>query len=149
MSRYLQKITLGAGKVRWIGWWIDGVGTEIPGLILADGLSPDDVTKLGVKQFVPMAFEEFLGIGSQLIPKPEKLDDKDLEFRLDHLRVAIDRLASSEVACISKEALKEIFSGVSLADTRIQARLLEWESSGNIQVLGTDECYLKIVRRFH
>jgi hypothetical protein len=35
MARYIQRIAL-LGKERWIGWEIDGVGTELPGLTLAD-----------------------------------------------------------------------------------------------------------------
>jgi hypothetical protein len=35
MARYIQRIAL-LGKERWIAWEIDGVGTELPGLTLAD-----------------------------------------------------------------------------------------------------------------
>ena len=47
MARYIQRITL-LGRQRWIGWEIDGVGTEIPGLILADDLPEEDLRSRGV-----------------------------------------------------------------------------------------------------
>ena len=147
MSRYIQRVVLGGGKVRWVGWEIDGVGTEIPGLILADSIDEEDILGLGVKNYVPMAFEDFLGISAQLARKPEKLDDTDIEYRLDALRVALDRLWDRNQRDVSKVAIKEMFSGVSLADPRIQARLLEWEGDGSVRILGTEECYLRIVRR--
>ncbi|MGK2855571.1 MAG: hypothetical protein ACSLFQ_00050 [Thermoanaerobaculia bacterium] len=147
MSKYIQRVVLGGGKVRWVGWEIDGVGTEIPGLILADSIDEEDIASLGVKHYVPMAFEDFLGISAQLAPKPQKLDDQDIEYRLDALRVGLDRLFDRALRDVSKVAIKAMFSGVSLADPRIQARLLEWEGEGAVQILGTEECYLRIVRR--
>lgn len=147
VSKYIQRVVLGGGKVRWVGWEIDGVGTEIAGLILADSIADEDILGLGVKNYVPMAFEDFLGIGAQLAAKPQKLDDQDIEYRLDALRVALDRLFDRELRDVSKMAIKAMFSGVSLADPRIQARLLEWESDGAVQILGTEECYLRLVRR--
>jgi hypothetical protein len=138
---------LGGGKVRWVGWEIDGVGTEIPGLILADSIAEEDVVGLGVKNYVTMAFEDFLGIGAQLATKPERLDDTDIEYRLDALRVALDRLFDRDQRDVSKAAIKEMFSGVSLADSRIQARLLEWENDGGVRILGTEECYVRLVKR--
>src|SRR5688572_14629518 len=55
MARYLQRISL-LGKERWIGWEIDGVGTEVPGLLLADDLSEEEVRARGVKEFHAMPF---------------------------------------------------------------------------------------------
>ena len=63
MARYLQRIKL-LGKERWIGWEIDGIGTEVPGLTLADDLSDDQIRALGVKEFHAMPFESFLGLGA-------------------------------------------------------------------------------------
>ena len=51
MARYLQRISL-LGKERWIGWEIDGVGTEVPGLMLADDLSEEEIRARGA---VPLA----------------------------------------------------------------------------------------------
>lgn len=145
--RYIQKIGLSTGKARWIGWEVDGVGTEIPGLTLADDLSEDELRERGVKNFVTMAFEEFLNLGAAYSRKPTQLHDQDIEYRFDALRVMIDRMLDVGVTDVTMSALKEMFSGVSLADPRIQARLLEWETAGYIQILGWEECYFRIRRR--
>ena len=147
MARYIQRIALSSGKARWIGWEVDGVGTEIPGLQLADGLSDEELRERGVKNFVPMQFEEFLNLGAAYSRKPTKLHDQDIEYRFDALRVLVERMVDVGVTDVSKGALKEMFSGVSLADPGIQAQLLEWESAGYIQILGWEECYLRVKKR--
>jgi hypothetical protein len=147
VSKYIQRVVLGGDKVRWVGWEIDGVGTEIPGLILADTIAEEDILGLGVKNYVTMPFEDFLGISAQLAPRLQKLEDQDVEYRLDALRVGLDRLFDRGTRDVSKVAIKAMFSGVSLADSRIQARLLEWENDGAVQILGTEECYMRIVKR--
>jgi len=65
MSRYLQKISLKpySDTEIWTGWELEGRTGEVEGLILADGMSDDELTKLGVTEF-------------QLIPK-EYLDTRD------------------------------------------------------------------------
>lgn len=145
--RYLQKIALSTGKARWIGWEVDGVGTEIPGLTLADELSEEELRERGVKNFVPMAFEEFLNLGAAYSRRPTSLHDQDLEYRFDALRVMIDRMLDAGVTDVSMSSLKEMFSGVSLADPRIQAQLIEWETAGCIQILGWEECYVRVRKR--
>jgi len=145
--RYVQKIALGSGKARWIGWEVDGVGTEIPGLVLADDLSDDELRLRGVKTFVPMQFEEFLNLGAAYADKPTRLHEQDIAYRFDALRVMIDRLLDSGVTDVTTGALKELFSGVSLADPLIQARFLDWEARGFIQILGWEDCYFRIRRR--
>lgn len=145
--RYVQKIALSTGKARWIGWEVDGVGTEIPGLTLADDLSEEELRERGVKTFVSMAFEEFLNLGAAYSSKPTKLHDQDIEYRFDALRVMIDRMLDAGVTDVTKGALKDMFSGVSLADPRIQSQLLEWETLGYIQILGWEECYVRIRKR--
>jgi hypothetical protein len=147
MTRYIQRIALSSGKARWIGWEVDGVGTEIPGLVLADHLSEEELRERGVKNFVTMAFEEFLNLGAAYSRKPTKLHEQDIEYRFDALRVLIDRMLDAGVTDVTRAALKEMFSGVSLADPGIQSRLIEWESAGFIQILGWEDCYLRVKKR--
>jgi len=65
MSRYLQKISLKPYSETdiWTGWELEGRTGEVEGLILADGMSDEELRKLGVTEF-------------QLIPK-EYLDVRD------------------------------------------------------------------------
>lgn len=65
MSRYLQKISLKpySDTEIWTGWELEGRTGEVEGLILADGMSDEELKKLGVTEF-------------QLIPK-EYLDVRD------------------------------------------------------------------------
>ena len=34
MAKYVQRITIG-DRERWLGWEVDGIGTEMPGLTMA------------------------------------------------------------------------------------------------------------------
>src|SRR5213592_2919892 len=63
MARYIQRISL-LGKERWIGWEIDGVGTELPGLTLADRIPEEELRARGIKEFTPLSFEMFLGMNA-------------------------------------------------------------------------------------
>ena len=65
MSRYLQKISLKpySDTDIWTGWELEGRTGEVEGLILADGMSDEELAKLGVTEF-------------QVIPK-EYLDTRD------------------------------------------------------------------------
>src|SRR6266850_6569980 len=85
MARYIQRIAL-LGKERWIGWEIDGVGTELPGLTLADRLSEEELRARGVKEFTPLSFEMVLGMNADAGPAKQLLD-QDIDFRLDALQV--------------------------------------------------------------
>src|SRR5688572_30649628 len=107
MARYIQRIAL-LGKERWIGWEVDGVGTEIPGLTLADGLSEEEIRKRGIKSFQPMPFESFLGLGSHVAESGELLDE-DIEFRLDALMVGMERFRSRGQTDIPRTVLLGIF----------------------------------------
>ncbi|HKO55831.1 MAG TPA: hypothetical protein VJ276_08120 [Thermoanaerobaculia bacterium] len=53
MSRYLQKISLKpySDTEIWTGWELEGRSGEIEGLILADGMSPTELERLGVTEF--------------------------------------------------------------------------------------------------
>src|SRR5947207_11641591 len=93
MARYIQKLSL-LGRERWIGWEIDGIGTEVPGLVLAEDLSDEDLRAHGVMDFSPMPFKSFLGLGAALTKANGSMLDEDLEFRLDALQVGMDRSRS-------------------------------------------------------
>jgi len=62
MSRYLQKISLRpySNSEIWTGWDLEGKSGEIEGLILADGMSADELAKYGVKEFQKIP-AEYLG----------------------------------------------------------------------------------------
>jgi hypothetical protein len=147
MARYIQRISL-LGKERWIGWEIDGVGTEIAGLMLADGLSEEELRARGVKEFRPLPFESFLGMGSNLgIADSGKLHDLDVDFRLDALLVGMERIRSRGVDAVPRAVLTAIFQDEQLSDPRVQARLHEWQTAGRIELVGREECYLRITGR--
>ncbi len=62
MSRYLQKISLRpySDSEIWIGWDLEGRSGEIEGLILADGMSEEELAGYGVKEFQRIP-AEYLG----------------------------------------------------------------------------------------
>ena len=144
MARYIQRLAL-LGRERWIGWEIDGVGTEVPGLILADEVSEEDLRAHGVKEFSPMPFESFLGLGAAL-SKGAALLDQDIEFRLDALQVGMDRGRSRGVTIIPRYLL-DLMLGEAVEHPRVQERFSEWERVGAVQVLRGDDCYLRITGR--
>jgi hypothetical protein len=53
MGRYLQKISLQpfSDEDVWTGWELEGRDGEIEGLIPADSMSPDELSRLGVTEF--------------------------------------------------------------------------------------------------
>ncbi|HEX7705405.1 MAG TPA: hypothetical protein VF701_03005 [Thermoanaerobaculia bacterium] len=147
MAKYLQKIAL-LGKVRWIGWEIDGVGTEIPGLTLADELSDQEIAEKGVKEFRPMPFESFLGLGAVSSGSQAELLDEDLQYRLDALLVGMERIRSRGTTEVPKALLVGFLGGESLLETAaVQRRFREWQAAGQVSVVGTEECYLRITGR--
>lgn len=65
MARYLQKISLRpyADTEIWTGWELEGRSGEIDGLVLAEGLSDDEVVaKYGVTEFLRIP-NEYLDAG--------------------------------------------------------------------------------------
>jgi hypothetical protein len=148
MARYIQRIAL-LGKEKWIGWEIDGVGTEIPGLTLADHMTDDELRTRGVKEFRSMPFENFLGLGAAMTPGgPGELLDEDIEYRLDALLVGMERLRAKGVTEISVPLLLGFFvEDRQLEHPRVQERFREWEKAGQVVVVGADDCYLRIVGR--
>lgn len=148
MARYLQRITL-LGKERSIGWEIDGVGTEVPGLTLADDLSDEEIRARGVKEFHAMPFESFLGLGAVTTSAPSyELLDQDIEYRLDALLVGMERIRSRGITAVPRAVLLGFFGDDRhLMHPRVQARFREWEQAGQVQVLGGEECYLRITGR--
>ncbi len=149
MARYIQKISLGSGRERWVGWEIDGVGTEITGLYLADVFSEEELTTHGVRRFIPMEFDDFLRLGAVTNRAEEvsPMDDVDLSFRMDALLVAMERLRAGGTLDVPRAFLANIFGDGHLEDPRIQKRLNEWQDQGAVLNVGRDECYLKILRR--
>lgn len=145
MARYLQRIAL-LGRERWIGWEIDGVGTEIPGLTPADELSDDELRARGVKEFRPMPFESFLGLGAIVAPDASaELLDEDVEYRLDALLVGMERIRASGLTAVPLAViLGFVGDGQHLRHPRVQERFREWEAAGRVEVVGEDECYLRI-----
>jgi hypothetical protein len=149
MARYLQRIAL-LGKERWIGWEIDGVGTEIPGLMLADDLSDDELRTRGVKEFHAMPFESFLGLGAATTSAAAtaELHDQDIDYRLDALLVGMERIRSRGSTEVPRAILLGFFGDdAHLMHPRVQARFREWEEAGQVLVVRGDECYLRITGR--
>jgi hypothetical protein len=61
MSRYLQKISLRpySDSEIWTGWELEGRSGEVEGLVLADGMSDEELAvKYGVTEFqkIPMEY---------------------------------------------------------------------------------------------
>lgn len=148
MARYLQRIKL-LGKERWIGWEIDGIGTEVPGLTLADDLSDDEIRALGVKEFHAMQFESFLGLGAVTTGTPSsELHDQDIEYRLDALLVGMERIRARGLTEVPRAILLGFFGDdTHLMHPRVQARFREWEDAGQVEVLRGEGCYLRITGR--
>jgi len=148
MARYIQRIAL-LGKERWIGWEIDGVGTEVPGLTLADDLSDEEIRARGVKEFRPMPFESFLGLGAVVAAAAtDELHDQDIEFRLDALLVGMERIRSRGQTDVPRSILLCFFGDHrQLSHPRVQARFREWETAGQVKLVGEEQCYLRITGR--
>lgn len=149
MARYIQRIAL-LGKEKWIGWEIDGIGTEIPGLTLADDMTDEELRARGVKEFRHMAFESFIGMGAALSgPPADELLDEDVAFRLDALQVGIDRIRGNGITEVPRSLITSFFGDERrIEDPRVQARFFEWQNNGTVEVVGQDHCYLRIKGRF-
>lgn len=149
MARYIQRIAL-AGKERWIGWEIDGVGTEIPGLTLAEHIPDEELRARGVKDFRPMSFESFLGLGAivSTAPPVDRLLDEDVEFRLDALQVGLERIRSRGQTDVPRAVLANVFGADQHVEhPLVQARLREWAADGAVELVGRADCYLRITGR--
>jgi hypothetical protein len=145
MARYVQKIRL-LGKERWIGWEIDGVGTEIPGLILADDFPEEVIRAHGIKEFAPLSFENFLGMNVNANATSAYLHDQDVEFRLDALQVGMERIRSRGQTEVSRAVLANMFGDEGHLDhPRVQQRLREWSDAGAVEIVGREDCYLRIL----
>jgi hypothetical protein len=144
MARYVQQIRL-LGKERWIGWEIDGIGTEIPGLILADDFPEEVLRARGVKEFRPLPFETFLGMNANANAQSNYLHDQDVEFRLDALQVGMERIRSRGGTDVPLALLATMFGDEGHLDhPRVQQRLREWEASGAVELVRREECWLRI-----
>ena len=149
MARYIQRIAL-LGKERWIGWEIDGVGTEIPGLILADELPGEDPRLDLVKEYRPLEFETFLEMsaaGGAAAKGASALLDEDVEFRLDALQVGIERLRGRGQTDVPRALFTSMLGDDrQLNHPRVRQRLETWQRSGAVEFVGREECWLKILR---
>ena len=148
MARYIQKIKL-LGKERWIGWEVDGVGTEVPGFISADDITDDDLRARGVKEFHPLDFETFIGMAGALnADATSELLDEDIEFRLDALQVGMERYRSSQRTDVPRSVLLTFFGDERhILHPRVVKRFMEWEQLGAVEFIGREECYLRITGR--
>jgi len=144
MARYIQRLAL-LGKERWIGWEIDGIGTEVPGLVLADEIPEEELCERGIREFTPMPFESFIGLGSAFANAGSLLE-QDIEFRLDALQVSLDRGRACGVTSIPRNVLDVMF-GEAIEHPRVQERLRKWESTGAVEVIGDETCYLRVTGR--
>ena len=149
MARYIQRISV-LGKERWIGWEVDGIGTEIPGLMLADEMQEEELQLRGVKEFRPLPFESFIGMGGIVAAPPSSdLLEEDLDFRLDAVQVGLERCRSRGITEVPRAMLAEMFGGEqAMRHPRVQGRFREWQRSGVIEFVGRPECYLRIRGRF-
>jgi hypothetical protein len=149
MARYIQRIKL-LGKERWIGWEVDGVGTEIPGLTLADHMTDEEIRARGIREFSPLDFENFIGMGA-LVATPQAdgdLLEQDIEFRLDALQVGMERFRSSGMTAVPRAVIANIIGDDRhIDDPRVQQRFREWQNAGTVEVVGRDDCYLRITGR--
>ncbi len=143
MARYVQRIAL-LGKERWIGWEIDGIGTELAGLTLAERFPPDELRARGVKEFTPLDFETFLAMNADSGAAKELLD-QDVDFRLDALQVGMERIRNAGHDAVPRAFLTHLFGGdAQLNHPRVIARLAAWEESGKVEFVGREECYLRV-----
>jgi hypothetical protein len=142
MARYIQRIAL-LGKERWIGWEIDGVGTELSGLTLADHFSEEELRAKGIKEFTPLSFEAFLGMNADS-GGAKHLLDQDIDFRLDALQVGMERIRGSGKREVPRALLTHFFGDGQLNHPRVIARLAAWEDAGKVEFVGREECYLRI-----
>ena len=69
MARYIQKISLRpySDTEIWTGWDLEGRDGEIEGLILAEQMSGEELSKLGVTEFLKIP-REYLDKG-EFIPR--------------------------------------------------------------------------------
>jgi hypothetical protein len=67
MARYIQKISLRpySDTDIWAGWELEGEAGAIDGLVLADGMSSDELQLLGVTEFQKIP-KEYLATGVNL-----------------------------------------------------------------------------------
>ena len=148
MSRYIQRIKL-LGKERWIGWEVDGVGTEVPGLELADEMSDEEARARGIKEFRPLDFETFIGMASALANEASAdLLDEDIDYRLDALQVGMERYRSSQKTDVPRSVLLTFFGDERhILHPRVVKRFMEWEQVGAVEFIGREDCYLRITGR--
>ena len=95
-----------------------------------------------------MPFESFLGLGAATTARrPAELHDQDIEYRLDALLVGMERIrtaASPPSPAPCSSASRRLTPP---SHPRVQGRFREWEEAGQVEVVGGEECYLRIKGR--
>lgn len=119
----------------------------MPGLTLAERFSEDELQARGVRKFFPMTFDEFVGLSAMTSRRGSPLTDEDVAFRVDALRVALDRFFTRGHAEIPKLLLDQMFGEVPLSDPRIQKALRSWERDGSVALRYEEHCYLIVLKR--
>ena len=94
-----------------------------------------------------MPFESFLGLGAAVADQTE-LHDQDVDYRLDALLVGMERIRSRGQTEVPRSLLLGFFGDDrQLAHPRVMARFREWAAAGQVEFVGADDCYLRIVGR--
>jgi hypothetical protein len=143
MARYIQRIAL-AGRERWVGWEVDGIGTDIPGMTSADELAEDEIRSRGVKDFRPLPFENAVEMGRALASDDVELVDEDVEFRLDALMVGLECFRMRGQTEIPRAVIAHVLGDRRVADPRVASRVAEWIQNGAVELVGDEQCYLRI-----
>ncbi|HEY2829004.1 MAG TPA: hypothetical protein VGJ88_02735, partial [Thermoanaerobaculia bacterium] len=74
--------------------------------------------------------------------------DEDLAFRLDALQVGMERFRCQGINAVPRTFLASIFGGEHhIDDPRVQARFRSWQAAGGVELVGDEECYLRITGR--
>ena len=112
-------------------------------------MTDEELRARGIKEFHQLTFESFLELGSAGggMATPELLDE-DIAFRLDALQVGMERFRSQGVSTVPRTFLATVFGGEQhIDDPRVQARFRDWQATGGVELVGADDCYLRITGR--
>ena len=143
MTRYVQRISL-IGSERWIGWEIDGVGTDIPGMTCADEFPPEELQRRGVREYRPLPFENAIEMGRAFSSDDGELVDEDLAFRLDAIMVGLECLRMRGMQEVPRSWLASMLGERRVSDRRVMSRFAEWIQSGCVELVCDEKCYLRI-----
>jgi len=118
--------------------------------MLADHMTDEEIRARGIKEFSPLDFESFIGMGA-MVSAPQADGDllaQDIEFRLDALQVGMERYRSSGLTAVPRAVIANIIGDDRhIDDPRVQQRFREWQNAGAVQLIGAADCYLRITGR--